>query len=44
MNRKQFYLQPECLVVEVVSEGILCNSITGEHAGYLPDEDTESYF
>ena len=44
MNQKQLYLQPECHIVEAVPEGILCNSITGEHAGYLPDEDTESYF
>jgi len=44
MKLKQLYQQPECLVVEAVSEGILCNFITGEHAGYLPDEDNESYF
>ena len=44
MKLNELYRQPECNVHEVVTEGILCGSIQGEHSGYSPDDDNESYF
>ena len=44
MNFNELYKQPQCDVHEVVPEGILCASISGEHAGYASDDDNESYF